>query len=136
MFHSKDFIGVNGCIPYSAYDQFFRECKFWKDKENKGVKQKDWCENLNQGSAYEFASKFYPHSVSFVTVRPLMQMRHTRLFKSVSRSSPSLARQPLQRFSIVCWSGLLRRLIICSCRNPIPKNLKEQSSSTTHTFCV
>ena len=32
-----------------AYDQFFRECKFWKDKENNGVKQKDWCENLNQG---------------------------------------------------------------------------------------
>ena len=60
MFHSKDFIGVNGCIPYSAYDHFFRECKFWKDKDNNGVKQKDWCENLNQGSAYEFASKFLP----------------------------------------------------------------------------
>ena len=48
MFHSKDFIGVNGCVPFAAYDQFFLECKFWKEKEDKGVKQKDWCDDLYQ----------------------------------------------------------------------------------------
>ena len=60
MFHSKDFIGVNGCVPFAAYDQFFLECKFWKEKEDNGKKQKDWCDDLYQKNAYEFASKFLP----------------------------------------------------------------------------
>ena len=31
-----------------AYDEFFRECKFWKDQNNNGVKNKKWCEKLNK----------------------------------------------------------------------------------------
>ena len=61
MFSAKEFIGVeSGVVPAHHYDEFFRECKFWKDQDNNGVKNKKWCEKLNRNNAYDFAIKFLP----------------------------------------------------------------------------
>ena len=137
MFHSKDFIGVNGCIPYSAYDHFFRECKFWKDKDNNGVKQKDWCENLNQGSAYEFASKFLP-AFGFFRYRQTSNADAPYLIIQKRKQVVTIigeATAPAVQHRLLEWTVEAIDYLQGAAGVTIPKNLKEQLFiHNTHFF--
>jgi len=128
MFHARDFIGPKGCIPYPQYDEFFRECKFWKEKDDNGVKQKDWCESLNTKSAFEFARKFLP-AFGFYRYRQstdaespfLIIQKHKQIVTIVGEASDSEVQGELLKWTVEAIHYLQGAAGVT-----IPKNLEEE----------
>ena len=74
MFSAKEYIGVaEGIVPMHAYDEFFRECKFWKDQDNNGVKKKNGVKNLIRVMLINSLASSFPHLVSIAIASRLMQ---------------------------------------------------------------
>lgn len=137
MFHAKDFIGVNGCISFAVYDHFFCECKFWKEKNNNGTMQKDWCEKLGQGSAYEFASKFLP-AFGFYRYRQTSNADAPYLIIQKRKQVVTIigeATAPAVQHRLLEWTVEAIDYLQGAAGVTIPKNLKEQLFiHNTHFF--
>ena len=129
MFSAKEFIGVaEGIIPMHAYDEFFRECKFWKDQNNNGVKNKKWCEKLNKSNAHQFASKFLP-AFGFYRYRqssnagaPYLIIQKRKQFVTIIGEAKDESVQD----SLLEWTLDAVDYLQTAAGVTIPKNLKEE----------